>query len=88
MAVGMEVEGRGIIAHPRMTCFEVSCTSPAKINSSKSMKTYAFCVKKQARAAQWQKISMRGGAKADLVEVEDEIEFANVAEVPVAQNYS
>jgi hypothetical protein len=52
------------------------------------MKTYAFCVKKQARAAQWQKISMRGGAKADLVEVEDEIEFANVAEVPVAQNYS
>ncbi len=50
MAVDVEVEGRGIIAHPRMTCFEVSCTSPAKINSSKSMKTYAFCVKKQARA--------------------------------------
>ena len=52
------------------------------------MNTYEFRVKMQARAAQRQKISMRGGAKADLVEVEDEIEFANVAEVPVAQSYS
>jgi hypothetical protein len=50
------------------------------------MKTYAFRVKMQARAAQRQKISMR--VKANLVEVKDEIEFANVAEVPVAQNYS